>query len=453
MKKIAVSILTIFSIFSLLCCNNSNKQNANPPHEESEDEGQTHSDDTVLVSISATTDKSVYLIDEEIDLNTIYITSTYSDKSVKNVNIKEVVITGFDSSTAHENLTLTVSYQNLNCTLDISVEYPSPFKTLSADDPYVLYHDEGGFTCSLYFNINHPEVNRFSMKLVDYSTGSIDIGGGIDNSTISADYHTLSFYGADLKSKFFDVRKDEQVIFEHDKYDDSIKLYAGKSTYNLVKEEVEREYFLDPKLVGKWQLENVDDVAITIKNIDFNPEITLSENELVFTTSLVHNENGTTATLIGEDDGDFLKRGDKITFYYDMDENTMTAKKDDTIYNLEVYVDKSVVYDESYFMLANCPNGTKFINGNLTLEIKTTIGPDYRWVKIYEGDEYSKDFRWTVRNNGATLEHLFNDSNKTEGVFKYGVTYSLSAVIENDKTIVKLINDEGLSLIMERRDA
>ena len=133
--------------------------------------------------------------------------------------------------------------------------------------------------------------------------------------------------------------------------------------------------------------------------------------------------------------------------------NYYTVKKDDTIYNLEVYVDKSVVYDESYFMLANCPNGTKFINGNLTLEIKTTIGPDYRWVKIYEGDEYSNSFRWTVRNNGATLEFLFNDSNKTEGVFKYSVTYSLSAVIENDKTIVKLINDEGLSLIMERRDA
>lgn len=451
MKRTTLTLFILFSIFSLVCCGDTHtsepEQNQN--NNENNDDGNNGNTDNTphIISISANSEKLVYQVGDEFDLDYLTVTSLYSDDTTQIINLSEVSIYGFDSTVGHESLNLTISYQTFSCSLAISVEYPSPFKSLKSEDPFTIYHDGGGFDCSLYYNAENPEIKRFFVAIDDYSLGSI-ASSGLENATISSDYHTLSFYGASLNSKFFQCTKEDLVVFEHDRYDDSIKMTVNENSYNLVREKVTRNYYLEPNLVGKWEIEG--NIVINITNRNFEPEINISENDVNFTTTLSHSESGTLATLHGEVDGTILRNGMKILFYYNQDGHLRTATIGENTYELEEYVDKDIIYDEEYFYITNCPNNVTFSNGNVTLTSKNVMGNVARFMNINEGDYENKSTRWTYKNNGATLEATFSDSNKTAGIFKNGVTYTLSAVIENEQTIIRLTSDDGLNLVMTR---
>ena len=446
MKKIVLSLITLISSFSLVCCNSNSNQNEGHDEGESGQGGDGGNKDPYIVSISASSDKLVYKVGEEFDLNSLIVSSLYSDETTKNVNLEDVTVSGFDSTSASASQELTITYQEFSYKLTISVEYPSPFKSLQIDDPYILYHDEGGFACYLYYD---SEAKMFAFSLDDYSLGSTS-APLLERTTVSDDYHTLSFECFAFQSKFFNVTNEDNMVFKHDRYDNSIKLVVNDITYNLLEESKVHQYFLDPKLVGKWQIN--ENVVIEITNKNFEPVINLSEGDVAFSTTLEHTEEGTFATLHGDKDGELLKNNDVIKFFYNIEDRSKTATISGSVYQLEEYVNPSLEYVEEYFYLANCPKGTMFTNGDISFKAKTAIGQIKRWLDVNEG-EYSKEFVWDLKNNGATLELTFNDSAKTSGTITSGVTYSLNAIKEDDKTVIRLIGDDGLNLVMERSEA
>lgn len=78
----------------------------------------------VSISMSESEEvKTVYYVDDEIDLSTGKILVLYNDGSTKEVALNDanVSVSGFDSSNELEFQTLTVSYNKLNCNFNITI--------------------------------------------------------------------------------------------------------------------------------------------------------------------------------------------------------------------------------------------------------------------------------------------------------------------------------------------
>lgn len=106
MKKILLVLAVLFSLFALTAC--------------TEQTTTTTKVEATLISITATTTKVTYNIDEELDKSTIVVVAYYSDSTNETLAAADYTVTGFDSTTAGV-LTVTVTFETKTATLSIVV--------------------------------------------------------------------------------------------------------------------------------------------------------------------------------------------------------------------------------------------------------------------------------------------------------------------------------------------
>jgi uncharacterized repeat protein (TIGR02543 family) len=88
-----------------------------------------------LVSISAETDKTVYIVGEDLEIDTITVVGTYSDGTTKTLPISAEHIAGYDKNSPGEQ-TLTITVEGKSTTLKVSVEEEEWSYTVTFDANY-----------------------------------------------------------------------------------------------------------------------------------------------------------------------------------------------------------------------------------------------------------------------------------------------------------------------------
>ena len=400
----------------------------------------------VISSISVTPPtKLIYKVgDRALDPAGMAIKAIYSDKSEENISLSNVTVTGFDSSKGDDELEITVSYLGKTASFNISVEYPSPFIKLNTEDDYYLYSEDGGFNV----NLGYDKASKYlSVAITDYSLAGDILNSGYQGD-ITIDTHTVSFSW--FEDSYYFNKND--MTLTHDKYLDTFSLKQGEKVYQLSKEEKDIKYFLNPKLVGKWDAvdndKNVKFIA-EITNKDFVPVIKVIDGEKDFTTTLSHDDKGTKATVSGED-STFIKNGDSLLFNYDEETKVLSVTYKNTKYNLvrhNDYADLEFVKD--YFTFANTPTNTNFTGFGFTFQIGNPLG-DMRWVKILKNGTKLKEYRCSLLNDNATL--AFPGDVEVEG-FVSGVKYEISAYKDGEDTVIRLFGSDGTSELLVREAA
>ncbi len=83
-----------------------------------------HGEQIKHIIISSTPDKTIYLIGEKANYDGLRVQVTRNNGETFTVRAGKCQITGFDSSVAEENQTITVDYQGFTATFSIKVEQP-----------------------------------------------------------------------------------------------------------------------------------------------------------------------------------------------------------------------------------------------------------------------------------------------------------------------------------------
>ena len=78
-----------------------------------------------IVSIEANAGKTTYLIGEEFDFESLNVVAVKEDESREVLDVKDVTVTGFDSSVAG-TITVTITYQTFTTTLELKIVEPEP---------------------------------------------------------------------------------------------------------------------------------------------------------------------------------------------------------------------------------------------------------------------------------------------------------------------------------------
>jgi hypothetical protein len=114
--------LTAAALLALAGCSGSSNNTAAP----------------TLVSIAAETTKDAYLVGQDLELDTITVTGTYSDGSTKTVPITGTNIAGYDKAQAGEQ-TLTVTVEGKTATFTVTVSAP-----VNAQAPVISVQPQSG---------------------------------------------------------------------------------------------------------------------------------------------------------------------------------------------------------------------------------------------------------------------------------------------------------------------
>ena len=88
------------------------------------------------ITVTAPT-KTVYEVGEELDTTGMKVTAAYSDNTTKEVDLKDVTITGFDSSKVVAEQTVTVSYEGKEVTFTVEIKNTAAEKLQEAKEEAV----------------------------------------------------------------------------------------------------------------------------------------------------------------------------------------------------------------------------------------------------------------------------------------------------------------------------
>lgn len=123
------------------------------------------SQDMELEEIAVTTGesaKTTYTTGDTLDVTDLSLTITYSNGATQTIAVTEDMISGFDSTIAVEELTLTVTYEGLTTTFTVTVEKPyapeEPYVQIGTDQEHQDYSN--GYHLILAFT-NDPDVGFY----------------------------------------------------------------------------------------------------------------------------------------------------------------------------------------------------------------------------------------------------------------------------------------------------
>lgn len=118
----------------------------------------------VSLSVSSVSHKTVYYVNETLDVSGLTLLAEYADGNSETVSVTENMVSGFDSSAPAANRTLTVTYGGKTVTFDVEIrerELTGISVTSPADK---LVYTEGedldvsGLKITAVYNVGDPEV-------------------------------------------------------------------------------------------------------------------------------------------------------------------------------------------------------------------------------------------------------------------------------------------------------
>ena len=138
------------------------------------------------ITLTAPT-KTVYEVGETLDTTGMKVLAVYSDNTTKEVDLKDVTITGFDSSKVVAEQTVTVSYEGKEATFTVEIKNTALENAKTAAIEEInAYVDTQKSTIAALKGLSEEELAAYTQKAEDAKTAAIEkINAAEDQDTVA----------------------------------------------------------------------------------------------------------------------------------------------------------------------------------------------------------------------------------------------------------------------------
>lgn len=302
-------------------------------------------DTRTISSLEVNTDqmKTTYLVNEKLDIEGLNVTAHYSDGTIENVDVSDIIITGFNSSQAGENV-ITVHYggktRQVPITIDALTVVDMNIVYLPARTNYYLgdQFEEDGLVVEATYN--NEETAILERELYEFEVEEFFTKAGKQNVVITSTEtpeakisFSIEVHDASLTKLEITQKPETTVYYLGDEIDlDGLVIYAHYSDETKVR-----------LMKGEFTTSELDTTTAGNKTISFmhkgkevQLELTVKEKEMIGITVTSYPK---TTYTVGES---FDKEGLVLAKEYD---NGDTEELPESEYSLEVpTLDKKGTY-------------------------------------------------------------------------------------------------------------